>query len=71
MEAFCPFFIEFLDKKAGTVAEFLTLWIENSLIPYWTGGNTHETHGKEGLLAQDPAARLEKWQRGRKDPACE
>jgi hypothetical protein len=38
MEAFRPFFIGFLDKKAGTVAEFLTLWIENHLIPYLIGG---------------------------------
>jgi hypothetical protein len=49
MEAFRPFFIGFLDKRAGTVAEFLTLWIENSLIPYWIGGNAQKADGKAGL----------------------
>ena len=39
MEAFRPFFIGFLDKRRGTVAEFLTLWIEKGLIPYLIGGN--------------------------------
>jgi hypothetical protein len=46
MEAFRPFFIGFLDKRAGTVAEFLTLWIEKALIPYLIGGNARKPIGK-------------------------
>jgi hypothetical protein len=49
MEAFRPFFIGFLDKRAGTVAEFLTLWIENNLIPYLIGGNARKPVEKRGL----------------------
>jgi hypothetical protein len=49
MEAFRPFFIGFLDKRRGTVAEFLTLWIENALIPYLIGGNARNPVDKPDL----------------------
>jgi hypothetical protein len=49
MEAFRPFFIGFLDKRRGTVAEFLTLWIENALIPYLIGGNARNPVDKRDL----------------------
>ena len=41
--------MEFVDKRAGTVAEFLTLWIEKTLIPYLFGGNALLADEKEGL----------------------
>jgi hypothetical protein len=56
MEALCPFFIVFLGKRMGTVAEFSTFWIKNLLIPYLIGGNAQKADGKEGLDSISDAA---------------
>jgi hypothetical protein len=39
-----------LDKRARTVAEFLTLWIKNNLIPYPIGGMPRKPVEKRGFL---------------------
>jgi hypothetical protein len=62
----CPFFIEFLDKKAGTVAELLILWIENLLIPYPIRG----VQGTGGKVAVSPVGVREDGP-GKDHSACE
>jgi hypothetical protein len=54
MEAFRPFFIGFLDKRAGTVAEFLIFWIKNLLISYLIGGNAMKPMEKRGFEPRRP-----------------
>src|SRR5262245_33139840 len=46
IELLCPFLIDFVDKKAATVPELSTFWIENLLIPYRIRGNAYESDWK-------------------------
>jgi hypothetical protein len=62
-----PFFIGFVDKRAGTVAEISTLWIKNLQIPYWIGGNAMKPVEK---VAFSPVG-IREGARGKDHSACE